>query len=112
MNEEEKVLLSRLAAGELDGPVGDIREYGVHKTVYCGKYINGGIPISFREGASERFFNGKENERIPGKRIEERYETDDEKLEFLQRYGFLMDDAAVREYSARFKPTGRRGGNP
>ncbi len=111
MSEEEKNLLSRLATGEFDGPVGDIREYGVHKTVYCGKCISGGIPISFREGASERFFNGKENERIPGRRTEERYETDDRKLEFLQRYGFLMNDAAVQEYSAKFKPIGRGGGN-
>ena len=107
MNEEEKILLSRLAAGELDGPVGDIREYGVHKTVYCGKYINDGIPISFREGASERFFNGKENERIPGKRTEELYDTDTRKLSFLQRYGWLINNPEVRAYSAKFKPTGK-----
>lgn len=109
MSEEEKVLLSRLATDELDGPVGDIREYGIHKTIFCGKYIKAGIPTSFREGASERFFNGKEEEKIPGKRTEDRYETDDRKLEFLQRYGFLMDDTAVKEYSAKFKPIGRSG---
>ena len=45
-----------------------------------------------------------ENERIPGKREEERYDTDDRKLEFLQRYGWLMDDEEVRAYSAKFKP--------
>lgn len=54
-------------------------------------------------GKSTRFFNGKENERIPGKRTEERYDTDDRKLEFLQRYGWLIDDPEVRAYSAKFK---------
>ena len=82
----------------------DLREYGTYKTVYCGKYIKDGEPVSYRQGESERFFNGKENERIPGKREEEHYDTDERKLEFLQRYGWLMDDEAVRAYSARFKP--------
>ena len=50
------------------------------------------------------FFNGKENERIPGKREEEHYDTDDRKLEFLQRYGWLTDDDDVRAYSAKYKP--------
>ena len=80
------------------------REYGVHKTVYCGKYIRDGVPVSYRQGASERFFNGKENERIPGKRDEERYETVEHKLGFLQRYGWLMNDEGARKYSAKFKP--------
>lgn len=105
MSKEEQLLLERLAAGEFDGAVGDVREYGTHKTVYCGKYIKDGEPVSYRQGESERFFNGKENERIPGKREEEHYDTDERKLEFLQRYGWLMDDEAVRAYSARFKPT-------
>ena len=104
MSKEEKFLLDRLAAGELDGPVGDVREYGTYKTVYCGKYIKDGEPVSYRQGESERFFNGKENERIPGKREEEHYDTDERKLAFLQRYGWLMVDEAVRAYSARFKP--------
>ena len=60
--------------------------------------------MSYRQGESERFFNGKENERIPGKREEERFETDDEKLFFLQKYGWLLDDDEVRAYSAKFKP--------
>ena len=67
------------------------------------KYIKNGEPVSYREGESTRFFNGKENERIPGKRTEERYDTDDRKLEFLQRYGWLIDDSDVRAYSAKFK---------
>ena len=105
MTSEERSLLDRMAAGEFDGSVGDILEYGTHKTVYCGKYIKDGIPVSFRQGEAERFFNGKENEYIPGKREEERFESEERKLEFLQRFGWLMEDAAVREYSKNYKPS-------
>lgn len=80
---EEQHLLDKLASGLLDGMVGDEREYRGYKSVFCGKYIKDGIPVSYRQGESERFFNGKENERIPGKREEERFETDDEKLFFF-----------------------------
>ena len=101
---EEKKLLDRLASGVLDGIVGDELVCHGYKNVYFGKYIKDGIPVSYREGESTRFFNGKENERIEGKRSEERFETDDQKLLFLQRYGWLMGDEAVRKYSAKFKP--------
>lgn len=100
---EEKRLLTKLESGILDGMVGDEKVYHGYKDVYCGKYIENGEPVSYREGESTRFFNGKENERIPGKRTEERYDTDDRKLEFLQRYGWLIDDPDVRAYSAKFK---------
>ena len=103
-NEEEEFLLAKLASGALDGLVGDERTYGVQKNVYWGKYIKDGEPVSYRQGESERFFNGKENERIPGKRTEERYNTDERKLEFLQRFGWLMDDDDAQAYSAKFKP--------
>lgn len=101
---EERGLLKKLASGILDGMVGDVREYGGYKRVYCGKYIKDGEPVSYRQGESTPFFNGKENERIPGKRNEEHYDTDDRKLEFLQRYGWLTDDEEVKAYSAKFKP--------
>lgn len=99
-----KKLLEKLVSGVLDGMVGDEREYRGYKSVYCGKYIKDGEPVSYRQGESTRFFNGKENERIPGKREEEHYDTDEKKLGFLQRYGWLMEDKEVRAYSAKFKP--------
>lgn len=102
--EEEKNLLAKLASGVLDGMVGDEREYRGHKKVFCGKYIKDGESVSYRQGESTRFFNGKENERIPGKRVEEHYDTDDRKLDFLQWYGWLTDDDEVRAYSAKYKP--------
>lgn len=101
---EERNLLKKLASGVLDGMIGDEREYRGYKSVFCGKYIKDGMPVSYRQGESTRIFNGKENERIPGKREEEHYDTDDRKLEFLQRYGWLTDDDDVRAYSAKFKP--------
>ena len=62
-----------------------------------------GEPGLYRQGESVRFFNGKENERIPGKREEEHFDKDDRKLEFLQRYGFLMEGTDARAYSAKNK---------
>ena len=101
---EELKLLKKLASGMLDGMVGREKVYSGYKKVYCGKYIKDGEPVSYREGESSRFFNGKENERISVKREEDHYDTDNRKLEFLQRYGWLMEDEDVRAYSAKFKP--------
>ena len=101
---EEKDLLAKLASGALDGMVGGEKIYGGYKDVYCGKYIKDGVPVSYREGESSRIFNGKEKETIPGKKIEEHYDTEELKLEFLQRYGWLLDDEEVKAYSAKFKP--------
>jgi len=103
--DEERSLLEKLASGVLDGMVGIEKVYSGFKNVYCGKYIKDGEPVSYREGESERFFNGKENELISGKRIEEHYDTDEKKLQFLQKYGWLTDDEEVKAYSAKFKPT-------
>lgn len=107
MTDEEKRLLAKLASGLLDGMVGDERVYRGYKRIFCGKYIKDGVPISYRQGESERFFSGKENERIPGKREEERYSTDERKLEFLQRYGWLTNDDDAIAYSAKYKPKKR-----
>ena len=103
--DEENNLLQKLASGSLDGMVGDEREYRGYRSVYCGKYIKNGDPVSYRQGEGSRFFNGKENEWIAGKREEEHFDTDDRKLEFLQRYGWLMDDEDVKAYSAKYKPS-------
>ena len=103
-NDEEMALLAKLASRALDGMVGDERVYRGYKNVYCGKYIKDGIPVSYRQGESSRYFNGKENETIPGARQEEIFDTDERKLEFLQKYGWLMHDEDVRSYSAKFKP--------
>ena len=102
--DEERALLAKLASGALDGMVGDEREYHGYRSVFCGKYIKNGEPVSYRQGESTRIFNGRENERIPGAREEDHFNTDDQKLAFLQRYGWLIDDADAKAYSAKFKP--------
>lgn len=102
---EEKNLLEKLASGVLDGMVGDEKTYADgYKPITVGKRIKDGVPFSYRESAGSRFFNGEENERIPGKRTTESYETDDEKLDFLQRFGWLTDDEDAKAYSAKYKP--------
>lgn len=101
---EEQSLLKKLASGVLDGMVGNEKIYHGYKDVYCGKYIKNGIPVSYREGESTKFFNGKENEKISGKRDEEYFDTEDKKIDFLRRFGWLIDDEDVKKYSAKFKP--------
>ena len=66
------------------------------------------IRASTAESTSRMVNRSHTGKRIPGKREEEHYDTDDRKLEFLQRYGWLTDDEEVKAYSAKFKPTGRK----
>lgn len=80
-----KDILSNLANGAYDGKRIDNEENGVS----WGFYIDDGTPVKYREGKSSKFFNGKENERIPGKRTEERFDTDEQKGKFFQKYGYL-----------------------
>lgn len=82
-----KTLLKNLANGVYDGAHIDNEENGVS----WGFSIKGGTPVQYREGKSRKFFNGKENEYIPGKRRETRYETDEEKDMFFKKYGFLKE---------------------
>ena len=100
---EEKNLLEKLASGVLDGTVGRELVCGDYKKVYVGKYIKNGEPVSYREGEVSKFFNGKENEYISGKREEEYFDTEEKKLEFMQKFGWLIDDEDAKKYSAKFK---------
>lgn len=103
MTNEEKGLLEKLASGALDGFVGDDLVTEGKSTVW--KAIKNGVPTKFKQGPSKRIFYGKENERIEGVlHILQEWTTDEEKLDFLRKFGWLMKDAAVRAYSAKFKP--------
>lgn len=99
---EEQNILKKLASGVLDGMVGNPFESSGGK--YQTKFIQNGIPIIKTECKSSRFFNGKENETIPGKIIREIFDTDNKKLLFVRKYGWLLDDKDVKIYSAKFKP--------
>ena len=51
------------------------------------------------------YLQGKENEKFEGVlHVLQEWSTDVQKLEFLQKFGWLMSDEAVRTYSAKFKP--------
>lgn len=91
-------LLHRLANGELDGPLNNTFEKFGGSCGWCE--IVHGIPIQYTQGPSKRFFNGDENEVIPGKaKIYCKYQTDDEKLTFFAKFGRDMQDSEAQEYS-------------
>lgn len=101
--DEEKNLLQKLASGLLDGIVGGHLETSGGSTVW--KEIKDGLPMQFKQGPGGKFFDGKENERYDGVlHILDKWKTDDEKLAFLQKFGWLMKDEDVKNYSAKFKP--------
>jgi hypothetical protein len=97
-----KDILSNLASGAYDGERIDNEENGVS----WGFYIDKGTPVKYREGKSSKFFNGKENEKIPGKRTEEQFNTDEKKEAFFQKYGNLHsmfdDHPEVMDYSRNY----------
>jgi hypothetical protein len=92
-------LLRALAEGVYDGERTDSEINGVSS----GYYIDSGTPVKYREGKGTKFFDGKENIRTPGKRSQERFETDEEKTIFFQKYGFIPnmfgDHPEVIDYS-------------
>lgn len=100
---EEKGLLEMLASGVLDGLVGDELITSGKSTVWTE--IRDGVPTRYKKGPGGKIFNGKENERYEGVlHTLQTWKTDDEKLGFLQKFGWLIGNDDVRSYSARFKP--------
>lgn len=102
--ELEKIVLEKLDKGLLDGVVGNDFVTGDYAKVTFRKIIKDGVPQILRFGADRKFFNNKENIRIPGKESVQIFKTVSEKLWFLQKFGWLMDDPDVKAYSALFKP--------
>jgi hypothetical protein len=106
MTKEEKKLLGKLASGLLDGIVGNDLTTSGGSSVWM-RIING-KPARYKQGPTKKFFNGKENEKIPGVlHVLEEWNTDEEKIGFLRKFGWLMDDVDVRNYSAKYKPNKR-----
>lgn len=100
---EENKLLKKLAEGLLDGIVGDDLTTSGGSSVWTR--IKNGTPARLKQGPTRKFFNGKENEKIPGVlHVLEEWNTEDEKIEFLRKFGWLMDDDDAKKYSAKFKP--------
>ena len=82
-----KDLVKRLSDGEFDGGFSDRESNGAMTSLY----IKGGTAYRRYEGKSSRFFNGKENKRIQGKVELTEYSSDEQKEEFIQRFGFIGD---------------------
>lgn len=103
LTKEEKILLKKLASGALDGVVGDFLTTNGGSDVWSE--IKKGIPYQFKKGPGGKFFNGKENEHYEGVlHILQKWVTDEQKIEFLRKFGWLMHDEAVKEYSHKYKP--------
>lgn len=101
---EEIRLLDKLRRGELDGAVGDEREYRNYRRVLCGMKIEAGTPIAYRQWLPASSAPDRDQADDHEAREEKHYDTDEGKLEFLQRFGWLMGDEDVRAYSAKYKP--------
>lgn len=101
--DEENTLLQKLLSGELDGLVGDVYYTPGGSTIWTE--IKDGNPVRYKKGPGGKYFDGKENVRYEGKKYtQENWKTDDEKLAFLQKYGWLMENDEVKNYSRKFKP--------
>lgn len=102
LSDQEKELLERLEDGEFDGQVGDELTTSGGSTVWFE--IEDGVPRQYKEGPSSKFFNGEENETIPGVlHTLEEWTSDSEKIQFLRKYGWLIDDDDVQDYSAEYR---------
>jgi len=103
-DELEQIVLEKLNKGLLDGLVGDDFVTGDYAKVTFRKIIKDGIPQILRFGAESKYFDNKENIRLPGKESVQLLETIAEKIEFLKKFGWLINDPDVKAYSALFKP--------
>ena len=100
---EEVGLLKKLSSGELDGQVG--KDYYTTGGSTIWTEIKDGNPIRYKQGPGGKLFDGKEGVKFEGvKHTLEEWKTDDEKLAFLQKYGWLIEDDDVKNYSKKFKP--------
>ena len=99
---EEETLLSKLAAGNLDGIVGNLFTNSGGSTIWMS--IKDGIPRKYKQGPGKRLFGRGEGEWIPGVlHLLQEWKSDQEKLSFLAAFGWLMEDEGVKKYSAKYK---------
>jgi len=100
---EEKNLLEKLKSGAFDGRVGNDLTTSGGSRVWT--VIENGEPTRYKQGPGGKFFKGKENERNDGVlHTQEKFSTDDEKIGFLKKLGWLINDDDAQKYSAKFKP--------
>lgn len=94
----ERHLLDRLLSGGLDGPVGSPFGNGYGSTIMYA--IQDGIIKRFKQGPTQRVFDGDETEKIiPNWKNDRKLETEEEQLDFLRRQGRYVNDPEVQAYS-------------
>lgn len=94
MKKKDKELLENLEAGKYDGVFNRSSFGGGDWSIR----VEDGSPTKTKY-YSQKFFNGKENERNSWNKVET-FDTDDEKLYFLKHYGYneaFLDFPEVRE---------------
>ena len=101
--EEERHLLDRLRSGDFDGDFCEpLLNNGYGSSLQL--QVRNGIPCRVKYGPGGKFFNGEENESWSSTpHIDTRWRTDDQKLFFFKKYGFLSQDEEAKAYSAKFK---------
>lgn len=98
----EQMILEKMEKGLLDGMVGNDFIPSGCKTIHR-KIIKDGIPQILKMGPDSKYFDNKENIRVAGKVTKKLLNSVTEKLEFIQKYGWLMNDPDAKAYSALFK---------
>ena len=78
-------LLKRLKNGEFDGV--NYEKWGDNGSL-TELSINDGVPTRKYSGKTQRYFNGKENEKWY-KTDMQTFDTDEKKKDFIRRYGFI-----------------------
>ena len=101
--DEECYLLEKLQSGVLNGKFGEpLLNNGYGSSIQLE--VRDGIPVRVKCGPGGKFFNGEENETWESTpKIDIKWRTNDQKLFFLKKYGFLSDDEEVKAYSAKYK---------
>lgn len=98
----ENVLLKKMNSGVFDGQVGDSVSTSGGSTVWTE--IRNGIPATYKQGPTRKFFNGKENETLSGKLTKSNeWSSDEDKLSFLRKFGWLLHDEDAKAYSRQYK---------
>lgn len=97
----ESHLLTRLHAGELDGPVGTPYDNGYGSMIWYS--IEDGTVKRFKRGPIKRVFDGYETEKIiPDWKLDSELKTEEEELNFMRRSGCHMKDPEVIAYSDEY----------
>ena len=97
MNKFEKRLLYKLANGKFNGQVGT--EIVLHKKIRYGTRIENGEPVLYQSAESMICLNDIAVKHSCCTERELTFDSDEDKLRFLQRYGWLIQDDDAKAYS-------------